>query len=658
MAPNYTSSSQVLDLFSRFSFDKLSNDWVNFIIDTDFSEIEALPTDFEEAHAVTNFKGLLTALNNALREFVDSLSRPDADESRRSASFDVSTMSENGNQEIETSSKFWLDLAQVAKMNNIMAFLYYHVHLAVRYDAQEEERELGSLAGSFYCILLCIPGSNAFRVFQPSLLLRVLSLMRLTTKLHLGASSPRKGKGPISQTARRAPKVVEDDEDEEAEETFLTEQEANKLVRNLNVLLSDFIRLTSRFSLKHSPESLDEVISVLVDVTRSETRNAHSVFLEHHGTSSVTSLVYNSYVALQCICTKLHGNIQKLVKITMKHIISNILMIPRGGSDLSARSLGVIRDHAIIFVKYILTQIKDPAYDAVFILVQHLCARVPDKAEFRQKTAQSVVEILRHLPIKVYSDLIKWFHKFSHNEKAGHRLFTLEIIAKMLTEDERQDEERGEGAGTPCRGDKSLVPGNQNPDNAAAENSANMTSFNIVPTSDRTVVTPASRNILSHKFLLSIIFSRCRDSAATVRAKALALLAECTISDNPTITLAMKQIFLTKAPEIFTTPHIVDNEINIESPIENLQDEEGMEMPNAVMILALLKKRARDDKVSVRKSSLQVLENLMKLDPQMVHKKNVQVGFQSCTSPFNRFMLFFCNFWLFIYSWILYSVSK
>lgn len=150
-------------------------------------------------------------------------------------------------------------------------------------------------------------------------------------------------------------------------------------------------------------------------------------------------------------------------------------------------------------------------------------------------------------------------------------------------------------------------------------------SFCAVPV-DHPVEIPHDRKLLSHKFLLSIIFSRCRDSGASVRSKALTLLAECTLSTNRTIMLAMRQIFVRNKPRMFTTPHITDNNINIESPREGEGEEEGLDFPNAVMVVAMLHRRALDDKVTVRKSALQVLENLMKLHSDMLSTQNLMVS--------------------------------
>nr|XP_045590344.1 condensin-2 complex subunit D3-like [Procambarus clarkii] len=665
MAEPGSDARMLLDLLAKFAVDKLDDAWIKKVIDADFTEVEDLPPEYEEHHYSTNLSGLFSAVVGCCRQWVDTLPPICADDTDRklsvsslaasedtaklsvsslaasedTAKLSVSSLAASEDTAIHT--RFWIDLSEDVK--GLMALLFYYSSRGQRYDAGEEDRELGIQAASLYFLLLCIPGSNAFRVFHPVMYLKTLDIMRLTTKLRVGASTHKKGRqGTVRGIQRKSYDehlMVDADDDDEAEMAMLTPNEASKLIRSLNILLNDFLRFTQKFSLKHSAESLDETISILIDVSRCETNNAQGIFIGRHGPGTVAALAYNAYVALQSICNSIHGKVKKIVIIIMKHIMYSILMISRGLSDLSARSLGVIRDHSQIFVKYILTQIKQDAYDGVYILIQHLCIRVPDKAEFRQKTAQSVVEILRYLPIQLYTRLVKWFFKFSHNEKAGHRLFMLEVISKMLGEEERQAE--GE-AGTTKDGNQENFPKESEPKAVTERGSDNDDDEDEKEEGDKEISflnvsidhpgeIPPDRNILSHKFLLSIIFSRCRDSAATVRSKALALLADCTFSTNPTIMLAMKQIFFRSRP-MFSTPRIPSNDLELESPLD-LVEEEDLELPNAARVVSMLHRRALDDKVTVRKSALQVLENLMRLDNEMLSDKNLEVLAEHCRDP-------------------------
>lgn len=50
-------------------------------------------------------------------------------------------------------------------------------------------------------------------------------------------------------------------------------------------------------------------------------------------------------------------------------------------------------------------------------------------------------------------------------------------------------------------------------------------------------------DLISHQFIFGVIFSRCRDCSATVRAKALQTLADITASDNQAIEGVIKTMF-------------------------------------------------------------------------------------------------------------------
>ena len=60
-----------------------------------------------------------------------------------------------------------------------------------------------------------------------------------------------------------------------------------------------------------------------------------------------------------------------------------------------------------IFYGVYYSQIGDPCYHAVEILVHHLAVKVPDKAEFRQKASSAIVELTLGLPQEYFSRLVR-----------------------------------------------------------------------------------------------------------------------------------------------------------------------------------------------------------------------------------------------------------
>ena len=48
-------------------------------------------------------------------------------------------------------------------------------------------------------------------------------------------------------------------------------------------------------------------------------------------------------------------------------------------------------------------------------LLQHMCTRVTDRAEYRGKVAQSVVTVTQHLSLPAYCAMVQWIHKLSRH---------------------------------------------------------------------------------------------------------------------------------------------------------------------------------------------------------------------------------------------------
>ena len=188
--------SEIFELFGKFGLDHLRDDWVINIIDSDFTEVENLPAGFEEIHTATNFSALFQAQISALRSWVDSLPLPNKSEDQHLSMCSVNTslnsVADKDDENQEVVNSFWVEFSQVVKMKSLMGLICYYVNTGQHYDAKQEDRDLASYASSLYFLILCVPGSNAFRVFHPVLYLKALDILRLATKLNVAASSPKK----------------------------------------------------------------------------------------------------------------------------------------------------------------------------------------------------------------------------------------------------------------------------------------------------------------------------------------------------------------------------------------------------------------------------------------------------------------------------------
>jgi hypothetical protein len=83
----------------------------------------------------------------------------------------------------------------------------------------------------------------------------------------------------------------------------------------------------------------------------------------------------------------------------------------------------------------------ETTHSAVEVLIQHIALRVPERAEFRSKASSAVVDLIRGLPSAFSKRVVHWLFRWAHNEKVAHRQFALEVMGRLLLEDEEEEEQ-------------------------------------------------------------------------------------------------------------------------------------------------------------------------------------------------------------------------
>lgn len=98
--------------------------------------------------------------------------------------------------------------------------------------------------------------------------------------------------------------------------------------------------------------------------------------------------------------------------------------------------------------------------DKTLVLMQHLCMRVPERAEYRTLAAKAVVGIYSHSIGKLRHAFLEWLQKLGRNAKVACRVFTLDVAAELLpflkpsttSEEEDDDEMDVDGAHSAASG--------------------------------------------------------------------------------------------------------------------------------------------------------------------------------------------------------------
>ena len=113
-------------------------------------------------------------------------------------------------------------------------------------------------------------------------------------------------------------------------------------------------------------------------------------------------------------------------------------MTHHGSSDITPKGLNVIREHSLHFVKHLMVKVGEDSCEGVKILIQHLSMKVPERAEYRHKACDAIIILLLGLPHAAYTSTVTWFFRLVHVEKSANRLFSLEVMGKLLAENERE----------------------------------------------------------------------------------------------------------------------------------------------------------------------------------------------------------------------------
>ncbi len=117
-------------------------------------------------------------------------------------------------------------------------------------------------------------------------------------------------------------------------------------------------------------------------------------------------------------------------------------------------------------------------------------------------------------------------------------------------------------------------------------------------------------DLVSHKFIFGVVFSRCRDVSATVRACALQTLAKITEANNPTMATVIRNLLGQQEEEVGGNDGEATRRGGAIDFVDLLSDA-SVELatmdplPSTEAFMDFLRKRALDDSVYVRKNALQ-----------------------------------------------------
>lgn len=447
-------------------------------------------------------------------------------------------------------------------------------------------------ASRLYLFLIAIPGSHVCQVFNSTLYSHVMSVVRICCEQIDGCSGP-KGKGV------KRKKGDENDLDADDESNTLSYDDKLRLISLTNDILGNLKLVTENKKLKFDDASLNLTVQILLMVARLE-KSCSSLLaniLNNLRKDSVSHLAFKAFNILQCAAGMLHANPSESAKLMVKSMAPVFLINELRTLGLNVKDAHIVRANFTYFLKILIETFGETAYESVSILVQRICVSVPDRAEMRMKASDIVLEVLKISPPDLLAEEIYSIAFMSHMSESKIRMFTLEIISKLLLETE------------------------------------NNISFSRLPQKYAAVT--------NDEFLLAIIFYRCQDVSTSIRTKALSYLDQfiSCAAVNKRVKKVVDKIFVDpyftvdnpeKAPayskEIFDTQQFLLDE-------RFLDDRSLDPLPGVKVVLDMLVYFSQEDKVFIKKCALQTLARLILYNQRWIKKELLQVSLSHILSP-------------------------
>ncbi|KAL6077786.1 hypothetical protein STEG23_026012, partial [Scotinomys teguina] len=462
--------------------------------------------------------------------------------------------------------------------------------------ASAQYREYGLHAAGLYFLLLEVPGSVINQVFHPVMFDKCIQLLKKSWPQESNLNQKRKKEHPRSSKdnhrrgrKRGKPPRKEDEqvdefsgeEEEEEEEIYFSAWDLSHIRNAIFNLLRNFLRLLPKFSLKEKPQSIQTCIEVFVALTNFEPVPHKFLVSQARNFSGVKHISELAYYGLYLLCSPVHGEGNKVIGSIFHQMLNVILMLEVGErsrcAPLAITSQAInCRNQAVQFISSLVDELQEGVFPVLGTLLQHICAKVVDKAEYRTYAAQSLVQLLSKLPSEEYATFIAWLHKYSRSSKIPHRVFTLDVTLALLELPEREVDD---------------------------------------------TVLLEHQKFLKHKFFVEeIIFDRCLDKAPTVRSKALSSFAHCLELSASSASESILEIFinnplvsgLQSRSSTLRRHSTVLTSGNWQLTQSNTDDDGKRVQSGERCFMTMLRKRTRDEKINVRKSALQVLMSILK----------------------------------------------
>lgn len=552
-----------LTVFGELPFDLVEETWISAAWDNRYTDISLPDVDLLEA-VEGNSYALLDALSTACDVCQKWCRFSDTD-------VDVG-------EEDSSHDKFWRTLVDNGvHYKALLGLVYLGIGQGNSSGATLVKKKIALRFSKLYFNLVLVPGSSAYRIFQESLFQSAIQCFRLPSKntnlsgdgtgarnSSQSGSARGGGRGRRKQSATATPA-----DDTDANESTTVESETISESMLLDFMtcmthsLKDLVWALQTFSLRSYGEVTDFLIQHMCELAQLDIPGADvrfNVGLEQQFRGChYRQLTSYAYCALKLLCLPQHGEPADNFRTIAKSLMPHLLMLAAGNAQTVTRPFANIRDNAVAFICHVMQTcddtLKDSFQDVAVILIHNVAFHAVDRTDFRLKTTHAVLMIMGELTEERFKRVVQWFIKLTTVPLANRRIFALEMILALIW-DERVADKRSE--------------------------------------------------------LLLAAMKRCNDKAATVKTKALSVLASVT----------------NEQPDLWTPL------LKVSNPVEPGDEGEGeqvaVEDDRLSQLMEVLKYRAEDSKVNVRKAALSLLQNVLCASGDFIKEEYVEILKESC----------------------------
>ncbi|XP_059148534.1 condensin-2 complex subunit D3-like [Physella acuta] len=617
-------------VFESLQLDRFPTEWVQACWDEDFADVGTLPLEV---------KNLLDDAGY----FVEQLE----------STLEVVAAWLMTNNENENGEGLWSVLVEAeVSHKKLVALLAHLTHNASKVSISFNERAAGVLAASLYLKLIALPGSAAFKIYNPELFLQACRLLTKWSKTDCNSKRKRittpvraNKKTKVGKKGKKTKKNsgtfpededVADEEDQGNESVELTASESQRLDEFMQQLLKDVLLICEKYSLRQSESTAIQLLSVLVDLSRVSPESTIEEMGQWNSARSSPGILI--YKAMYLLCQPFHGHVTVLINEVCKLLLNHVLMVEDGKIFTNlARPVLTMRRCALHFILYLAKELGERCVAPIKTFLQHICFKVPDRSEYRTYAAEAVLELLSCFSDLDYAKILEWFKRLSKYNKVCQRSFVVEIMLALLEQPERKL--------------SSEVP------NDLAQ-------------------------FATHKSMLCTMLSRCSDSNAGVRSRALVGFSVCINSKQKDVVNTIKEVITPVATQgrptakhFMPTPQFAlrtvasENENLEETPVGttgDIQENSTLPieknktadvnsntpkmssksfchieltpgfnpyLPDTEGVISMFHRRAFDTKVVVRKCALQALQKVIQLEAPLYRAEDLAVLQERCADP-------------------------